>query len=400
MYRFPELFGPDKYFCVFGSLHIEKSILVMCGQIIKGSGLDQLMSSCGLSILGTQSLVTVNDIKRARYCLQIGACVIYKLLSKTHQESGDNTALDAWLEIRANNSEMALYWKIILEIMVDALVFIRSIREGRFLLYQATLRKLVKWYFALDHYNYARWISVQLYDFLVLPQYSPELYESFLQGYFTFQRTSKQFSLMGLDQIHEQNNAVIKGTGGAIPYLNREDESALARWSLCLHELTSIISEYEGDEEMDFNNIEASHHHEDTATFKTRYSKDVCRLEEAIITNPFKLEKLTVLNQETASFNASVFEDIESMSKKGEQQFLDFCDRRLIKSTISIKDPITLNSFNLPGNQSKRAAKDPIMTKKMMDKLIEAAQQRRENVENTLNTEVFWNNSKFGKGPV
>ena len=31
MYRFPEIFGPDKYFCLFGSLHIEKSVLALCG---------------------------------------------------------------------------------------------------------------------------------------------------------------------------------------------------------------------------------------------------------------------------------------------------------------------------------------------------------------------------------
>ena len=146
-------------------------------------------------------------------------------LSKARQESGDNTRLDEWLETRAEHSEMTLYWKIILEIMMDTLVLIRSILEGNFLLYQVTLRKLVRWYFALDKFNYARWIAVQLYDFLVLPQYSPELYESFLQGYFTFQKTPTQFSLMGLDQIHEQNNDIIKGTGGAVPYLNKEDES-------------------------------------------------------------------------------------------------------------------------------------------------------------------------------
>ena len=100
---------------------------------------------------------------------------------------------------------------------------------------------------------------------------------------------------MGLDQIHEQNNAIIKGTGGTVPYLNKEDESALTKWALCLHELTSIISAYEGKEEMDFNNVEASHHHEDTLAFKKRYSNDVCRLEAAIVTNPFKLDRLTVL---------------------------------------------------------------------------------------------------------
>ena len=79
---------PDKYFCLFGSLHIEKSLLIICGQVIKGSGLDEIMCTCGLSIAGADSLVTVNDIKRARYCLQVGECVIYSKLKEAHRDSG------------------------------------------------------------------------------------------------------------------------------------------------------------------------------------------------------------------------------------------------------------------------------------------------------------------------
>ena len=101
------------------------------------------------------------------------------------------------------------------------------------------------------------------------------------------------------------------------------------------------------------------------------------------------MDKLSVLNQETSSFNASVFEDIRNMSQKGEHQFRQFWNSRLDACTISIKEPITLNSFNLPGNQSKRAAKDPIMTKKMMGILVEAAKERRQKIENALSTEVF-----------
>ena len=38
-WRFSSRFGPKKYFCLFGSLHLEKSILLV-------------MASCGLSIVG------------------------------------------------------------------------------------------------------------------------------------------------------------------------------------------------------------------------------------------------------------------------------------------------------------------------------------------------------------
>ena len=69
-----------------------------------------------------------------------------------------------------------------------------------------------------------------------------------MDGYFTFQKTDRQSSLMGLDQIHEQNNAAMKDLGRAAPSLNKVDESSLAKWGLCIHELASFVSEYEFEE--------------------------------------------------------------------------------------------------------------------------------------------------------
>ena len=58
MIRFPDKFGPDKYFCLFGSHHIEKSLLIICGQVIKSIGLDEVIWTCGLSVVGADSLLT------------------------------------------------------------------------------------------------------------------------------------------------------------------------------------------------------------------------------------------------------------------------------------------------------------------------------------------------------
>ena len=156
MIRFPDKFGPDKYFCLFASLYIEKSLLIICGRVIKGSGLDESMYTCGLSIVGADSLVTVNNIKRARYCLQVGACVIYSKLKQAHRDSRSDELILLWLANKNKKNEMCFYWKLILELMIDVLVFIRSLRKGKYSLYIASLRKLIRWYFALDHYNYAR----------------------------------------------------------------------------------------------------------------------------------------------------------------------------------------------------------------------------------------------------
>ena len=48
-------FGPEKYFWLFGSLHLENSIFFLCGLLIDGSTLDKIMALCGLSIVGRDS---------------------------------------------------------------------------------------------------------------------------------------------------------------------------------------------------------------------------------------------------------------------------------------------------------------------------------------------------------
>ena len=65
------------YFALLGGLHIEQSSLVMHGELIKASGLKEILDTNELSIIRTSVAVDVNDIKRARYCLQVAACAIY-----------------------------------------------------------------------------------------------------------------------------------------------------------------------------------------------------------------------------------------------------------------------------------------------------------------------------------
>ena len=155
MIRFPDKFGPDKYCYLFGSLHLEKSLLIICDQVIKGTELDKIMCTCSLSIAGADSIVTVNYIKRARYCLQVGPCVIYSKLNKAHMDWSEDLIL-LWLANKSKINEIRFYWNLIPELMIDLLFFIRSCLEGKYVPYITSLCKFIHWYFALDHYNYAR----------------------------------------------------------------------------------------------------------------------------------------------------------------------------------------------------------------------------------------------------
>ena len=118
-----ETLGSGKYLSIRGGLHIEQSALVIHGEIIKGSGLEKILSSNDLSIIGTSVVVYVTDIKRARYCLQVPACTIFRKL----KDANSLLPILDWLEHRSNESEICFYWKLIFDFQVLVLVFIHSI---------------------------------------------------------------------------------------------------------------------------------------------------------------------------------------------------------------------------------------------------------------------------------
>ena len=102
---------------------------------------------------------------------------------------------------------------------------------------------------------------------------------------------------MGLDQIYEQNNKLIKGCGGANGLLNKINYSAQTHWETCSPEFVRIIFEFEDC--LAQNEILAepsTKHHEDNQPFHKRFSSDVNQLIKYITVNPFMQDYLTKLN--------------------------------------------------------------------------------------------------------
>ena len=164
------------------------TVLLLCGLLIQQSGLDKSMALCGLSTVGSDSLVSVNHTKMARYCIQVAACVMFSLLTSAHKESGDKGPVLEWLKNQIAESKMCHYWYIIIDLMLNLLIFARSIRGGNFSLYVSSLKQVVKWHYACHHYHYAHWVTVHLYDVVNLPTASPYLYKCFSDSYFAFQK--------------------------------------------------------------------------------------------------------------------------------------------------------------------------------------------------------------------
>ena len=75
--------------------------------------------------------------------------------------------------------------------------------------------------------------------------------------------------------------------------------------------------------ELDFEPLK---HHEDSEAFQNQFSSVISKLKTSVTANPFKLNKMTMLSNEKASFNDITwsFNDISKMMKLGEEQFKAF----------------------------------------------------------------------------
>ena len=134
------------------------------------------------------------------------------------------------------------FWLIVLKMEVVLFTFLLSTRTGNFQLYFHSLEKMIPWFFALDHFHYARWLSVHVSDMKMLEITEPGLYQVFNEfGCFIVSRTTKPFSSLELDQRHEQHNKDVKGHGGVLG-LTKVERCSVAwhvdlRWLVLLQSL-------------------------------------------------------------------------------------------------------------------------------------------------------------------
>ena len=103
---------------------------------------------------------------------------------------------------------------MVINLELEILIFVCSLREGSLPVYKQSLRNSLKWFFSLDHFHYAMWVTVHAFDLILLPIIHPHLMEALMKGKFSFAKSNRQFSRIALDQVHEQTNEVIKGQGG------------------------------------------------------------------------------------------------------------------------------------------------------------------------------------------
>ena len=215
------------------------------------SGWTAALVLAGITSSGTaDSFIIVCHITKTRHAHQVTAASLHTLLHHAHTEYNTSaTAVESalsfeqWCQVSAQQSVQFDYWLKTLSLEIIMLLLIRSIREGNFKLYMESLTTIVPWMFVLDHTHYSRWFSVHIWDMISLKEKHPASFTEFCAGNFSVNKTGNKFSAMALDQCHEQNNATVKESGGAIGLLT--NPSALRRWMMAGPEIARMVSEFE-----------------------------------------------------------------------------------------------------------------------------------------------------------
>ena len=151
---------------------------------------------------------------------------------------------------------------------------------------------------------------------------------------------------MPIDQAHEQNNAIVKGSGGAIGLM--QNPTALRKWLLAGPEIARLVGEFESQF---LTEKESEHfHHEESAASQRSFKLQVLSLVETIkdMGNPFldQSEELTGLDTGNV-LNESVVETVRNIEAIGKEQFNSYYKDVLVECTRSIHEPIKRNNFPL-----------------------------------------------------
>ena len=355
-WKWPEKYGEDKVVMMFGGLHIEMAALKTLGDWLDGSGWAQTLVRADITTPGTaESFLRASHVTRTRRAHQVTAAALHILQHRAYdhyckREDNDREhqlSFEDWCYQRGEEYPQFQYWSIVLQLELLLNVYVRSLRQASFSMYLDALTELACWFHAMDHTNYARWIPVHLKDMAELPERHPEVARKFREGSFTVQKTNKIFSSIAIDQAHEQNNACIKGDGGAVGLT--DNPAALRRWMIAGPEVTRVIEEFQRGNQHS-GREDNIRHHDQTTSVQASFTKDVRSLVKVMeeLGNPFEEDSpdLVALDNKE-SVGSPAIEAVRKVREIGLKQFQGFVRDCLVERTKPVEDTIHRNKLKV-----------------------------------------------------
>ena len=329
-WKWPATHGEDKHIVMLGGLHIEMAIWNTVGDYLEGSGWTTALTQANVASTGTaDSFLRASHLNRTRHGHQVSVLALYKLQNEAFISctEGPHETKESWRRSMISKYPTFQYWDTILRIELLGLIFVRAHRERNFLLYVDVLEALAPWFFALDHQHNTRWLPIHIHDMKNLPLLIRREFED--HGNWVVSKTKNRFSAIPIDQAHEQNNALIKGSGGAIGLT--ENPSALRKWVIAGPEQARLIVEFERQFLRDTRVQET--HHEECLSAQNTFNQQVTALVEAIkeLGNPFldDTSELLVLDSRDV-MNEFVVETVRTVEYLGTEKYNRYYESEIL----------------------------------------------------------------------
>jgi hypothetical protein len=345
----PSSLGEDKFVVMFGGLHLEKGLWTALGTLLDSSGWTQALSEAEVASAGTaESFIHVSHITRTRHAHQVTAIVLSKLQQDAYEqwrgEMQGQESFEDWKINMVDKYPTFQYWNLVLTTEIHILILVRAQREKNLALYIECLETLMFLFFALDHFNYSRWISVHLRDMKSLPATIKTDFEK----HWVVTKSNHRFSALPLDQIHEQENAKVKDKGGIIGLT--ENASALDRLMICGPDQARLLGEFES-QYMKAEDPEVNYkHHEEGMSSQKSFMQQVKSLTAVInkFGNPFMDDcpELVVFHSRDCAPESTI-DTVKSIEKLGTEQYRTFKKEVLEDRSKSIHEPLKKNKLHL-----------------------------------------------------
>ena len=77
------------------------------------------------------------------YCIEVAASAIYLKLIEACRRSSSDLEPTEWLEEVSKTSSMFIYWKMVLALQLEILLYVRYLRKSNFQLYVSALARFI-----------------------------------------------------------------------------------------------------------------------------------------------------------------------------------------------------------------------------------------------------------------
>jgi len=174
----------DRQFVVMmDGFHIEMIMLNVIGDSL-GSDWIHVMTSANITTDGREFVLQKGSYwSRDQWAYQVTAAALFVLLRRSYDAYHMMTPDSQTLDFDMCCKDMVLdhiqfyYWHKVLQLELLFLQFLRLQWEWQFDVYVESFGRFIPWMFALDHYHYARWVTFNVKDLLILQHTCPTIYD-------------------------------------------------------------------------------------------------------------------------------------------------------------------------------------------------------------------------------